>query len=490
MSYTSPSPANVGLNGNQTTWWIPARNLSTHTATNVIVTVTVSPSAGLAPVTYVADTGVFNFTTGKWNVGTLAAGTTKWLKIVTSVSDIGLAPFTVTSVISGDGVDPNNVNNTLVQTVTSVVTCATAGAVSDPNSCFCGDVSVNDTPCNYGTTEWILNPLSITNSVVYTWDNATGKYHFTPEDITQDITAQYTIWCDDVEISGPATLTIPAIVDSIAPFDHTIDLVQYEDLSVEEIAILTAQHPGLVIADYCWAIIKNGDGEVTSGFNIDCNESKARTFYACIEDECIVGDEACPCSNNIPAAVEATLPEGYTPNEGDIIFVQHPYARSVWRYSEGSGWVRDSCGCISEAAPLVSAAFTGTNTKTLTLTFEDASTVTASFTDLQNSFTLNHDTCGVSSGAGTVEDPLVVNVPVPEHYFPEEVLALGDTYIVNVSTLFTEVCSEGCIPTYTIGGYSTLAYEDVTLVGTTLTYTVKENAIGNLQIIINRECGE
>lgn len=493
MTYTSPSPANIALNGNLTTWWIPATNLSTVTATGVTVNVVVDPAGGLKLETWSTDTGSFNSTTKIWSVGTLAPGQTKWLKLVTKVIDVGLAPFTMTSVISGNGIDPNNTNNTLEQTITSVVTSVTAGAVAD-EGCSCVDVSLNDTICNYGVTEWRLTSPTVTNSTVYDWDVTTGKGKFIHDNPFLDITTSYSIWCDPgtgfVQISGPVTLTISKLFDDISIWNHIPSAVQYADLSVDDIAVLTSQYPSLDLEDYCWNILRNAEGDLTGGTPINCNESKARAFYACIEDECIVGDEACPCSNNIPAAVEATLPEGYTPNEGDIIFVQHPYARSVWRYSEGSGWVRDSCGCVAEAVPLVSAAFTGTNTKTLTLTFEDASTVTASFTDLQNNFVLNHDECGISSGAGTVEDPLVIDTPLPIYSFAGTTYSPGDLEVtVNVSTLFPETCAEGCAPTYSLGGYSELAYENVTLVGITLTFDVLATApAGNNPIIINRIC--
>ena len=56
-NYTSPSPANVALNGNQTTWWVPATNNSAVTATNVQVSVTPAPTNGLTLVTYQAEVG-------------------------------------------------------------------------------------------------------------------------------------------------------------------------------------------------------------------------------------------------------------------------------------------------------------------------------------------------------------------------------------------------------------------------------------------------
>ncbi len=402
MSYTSPSPANVGLNGNQTTWWIPARNLSTHTATNVIVTVTVSPSAGLAPVTYVADTGVFNFTTGKWNVGTLAAGATKWLKIVTSVSDIGLAPFTVTSVISGDGIDPNNVNNTLVQTVTAVATTVTAGAVNDTNKCACINVADNDQACNYGVSEWRLSIPSITNSTTYTWTATTGEGNFTFTDPTLPITGTYSLWCDPgtgfVEISGPATFTINPIIKDKEVFDHTVLKQTWAELSAQDKAAVEILLPGITWGDFCYVVTRNADGDITSAYNEPCDLAKdTRTFYLCTEEVCDAAPD-CECEEDLPTDI--VLPVDYNnPEIGDTIILRHPGATSVWVFN-GDNWVRSSCGCMVDALPIDTISFSGTNTKTLTITFSDGSVKTASFADLQAGGGGGEANTGANLGSG------------------------------------------------------------------------------------------
>ncbi len=505
MSYTSPSPANVGLNGNQTTWWIPARNLSTHTVTNVIVTVTVAPSAGLAPVTYVADTGVFNFTTGIWNVGTLAAGATKWLKIVTSVTDIGLAPFTITSVISGNGIDPNALNNTLVQTIDSVVCNPSAGALGIEDGCNCVDVSVNDTPCTHGTTEWRITPLSITNSTTYVWDVETGKGRFTYVDFTLPITFSYSIWCDVgsgfLQTSGPAVVTIPALIEDVAPLNHTFERINGADLTEDERDVIALQYPLYSngdIASFCWMTLKNADGEVTSAFKVDCtDDAQTRTFYLCTETECDASPE-CDCDSVLP--VDIVLPVDYlNPETGDTIILRHvtQYATSVWVYN-GSNWARNSCGCLQDAVPIDTIAFTGTTTKTLTITFEDGTTKTASFTDNSPSAgtgddwgaqVIEHAPCSPSSGDGTALDPLLINEVVASHRFSSSELNPDSSFTANVSSYFDEPCPGGCDPTYEIGGYSSLVYDSVTLTGTTLNANIKSTApAGNHPIIINRTC--
>lgn len=501
MSYTSPSPASIGNNGQQVTWWIPAVNLGTTNATNVQVQVSVSPSNGLQLITFAPPAGTtYNPGTGVWTIGNLPKGEAnrKWLRLVTSVADIGLAPFTLTSVISGNGIDPNALNNTLVQEIDSVVCNPSAGAVGDPNSCNCVDVSLNDTACTHGVTEYRLVELSITNSTTYVWDDETGKGRFTHDDPTLPITFEYGIWCDTgdgfLETSGPATVTIPALIIDVAPLNHTIERINGADLTVGEIAVIQAQYPlltnGNIIA-YCWLVLKNADGDVTSAWKIDCTDDvQTRTFYLCTETECDP-DPDCECEETLP--IDITLPVDYTtPELGDTIILRHvlQYVTSVWVYN-GANWVRSSCGCMQDAVPIDTIAFSGITTKTLTITFVDGTTKTATFTDLTTGEqTIEHGPCSISSGDGTELDPLIVNPPVPEYTFSETELTPGDTeVVVDVSTLFAEPCADGCTPTYTLGGYSTLAYENVTLVGVTLTYDVLATApAGSSPIIINRDC--
>lgn len=402
MSYTSPSPANVAANGNQTTWWIPARNLSSVKVTNVIVQVTFSPANGLAPVTYVAEKGVFNFTTGVWQVGELAANEVKWLKIVTSVADIGLAPYTVTSVISGTGVDSNNVNNTLVQTLTSVVCDPSAGALGNPNSCTCVDLSINDTACTHGTTEWRITEDSVVNSTSYVWDEETGKGQFTHDNPTEDITFTYSIWCNSgggfVQISGPAPVVIPALISDINFLNHTANFIEGSTLTPSEIATLKSQsaYSGLTdeqIQDLCWEVIYNADGDLVGGWGHNCTgEQDNRHLVFCSEESCAEPLNECPSCpyTNMPVDVSSYISsiENYTPEKGDIITVYHPGAISVYEYN-GTAWVRNTCGCIQflNNPFLESAAVTGTTTKTLTLTMSDGTILSPSWTDLDTNTT-------------------------------------------------------------------------------------------------------
>lgn len=541
MTYTSPSPANIALNGNLTTWWIPATNLSTVTATGVTVNVVVDPAGGLKLETWSTDTGSFNSTTKIWSVGILAPGQTKWLKLVTKVIDIGLAPFTMTSVISGNGIDPNNANNILEQTITSVVTSVTAGAVSDIG-CACIDVSLNDTPCNYGVSEWRLNP-SVINSTSYTWDETTGKGQFTHADPTLPITSSYSLWCDPgtgfVQISGPATITIPPIIEDKDTFDHTVLKQTWAELSVQDKAAIEEILPDITWADFCYVITRNADGDITSAYYEPCDVAKdTRTFYLCTEELCDA-DPDCECETNLPTDI--VLPVEYNnPEVGDTIILRHPGATSVWVFNEDN-FVRSSCGCMADALPIDTIAFTGTNTKTLTITFSDGSVKTASFSDLQAgvgsgeantganvgtgveifkekagvelrfrtavagtnmtidetadevvfnaSQSLVHAVCSPASGDGTASSPLVVDVPIPTYYFVPNTLQPSTTEIVALSTIFPNPCAGGCTATYEIEAFPTSVYASVVINGTNVEITTVANPpSGNYPVIINRIC--
>jgi hypothetical protein len=460
-NYTSPSPSNVSINGNQTTWWIPATNFGSLPVKNVKVTVSVAPSNGLQLVSFNVDTGSYNPNTGVWTIGTLQPGASnrKWLRLVTSVADIGLAPFTVTSVISGDGVDPNNINNTLVQTVTSIPTAATAGAVDDLNKCHCGNVSCNDTPCNYGTTTYVLNEDSITNSTEYCWDEATGEYKFIPDNPYYDVTFEYSIWCDGVEISGPAKVHINKLFKNMSSFDHTLEVVCQGEIKEKDLQLIQAQNPGVNVALFCWRVLRNSLGVITSSEKIAAEDVDTRTFYFCSEEGC---DIDCPCVDGVPFDVISQFPSDYLAQKGDTIVIYHTDSVCVWTY-DGGNWIKWSCGCQykisqdagnllslgSDNAPyidlsslptgkeLVSAAFSGTTTKTLTLTFDDASSITATFTDLSGSGTGDGSETKVTAGSnvtvtgtGTSADPYVVNATTVAS---ATYINVSDTCSVNMS---------------------------------------------------------
>lgn len=542
---TSPSPANIAYNGNITTWWIPATNLSALTATGVVSTLTIDPANGLKVITWETANGTFNKTTGVWTIGTLAPGTTVWLKLVTQVIDIGLAPFELTYVLSGSNIDPNNVNNEGSQTLTSVVGAATAAAIDDPNSCNCVDVSLNDTACNVGVTEWRLNVPSLTNVASYTWDVTTGKGKFIPTSPFVDSTFTYTIWCDTgsgfVQTSGPALVTITAMFDSVAPWNHSSDVVEYSELSVEDIAYIETipKYTAITIADYCWRTLRNADGTLVSAEAVECTgQQDTRHFYFCSENECDPTPPTCTsCPNNqLPADAIAYLAtiDNYVPEIGDTIKVQFTDAYSYYTY-ETLGWTRSSCSCVykisqdagnlltlgTDNAPYISESIivdavdekskvtendttsgflndkliAGTGIS-FTVTNPGANeglviaTSAAPSTNVQVA-----DTSSINmglTGTGTVPDPFIISgayndgspTPVYDSGTPG---STGNT--LNVTTLFGMPCAGAYTATYTLNGYSTEVYENVTLVGTTLTYDIKlATPSGTHYINIQRIC--
>ena len=525
MTYTSPSPANVAYNGNFTTWWIPATNLGTLVATGVVVNVAVTPIYGLQFETWSATKGTFNPTTGVWQIGTLQPGETKWLKIVTKVADIGLAPYTMTSIISGTNIDPNNINNTKVQTVTSVVTCVTGGAVDDDNKCSCGNVSLNDIACNYGITEWRLNSASITNSSNYFWDTTTGKYRFQYDDITKDITATYSMWCDGgsgfIEVSGPATLTIPALMKDKTPFDHSLSNKKGVDLTAAEIATIKTQPEYSLLTDtqiqaYCWNTLLNGDGVLVGGWALDCNTKQdARTFFECSTIDCGVIPDPCPTvtQGDLPLDVYniiATYAD-YEEEIGDTIYVKHPNAYSVYKWN-GSQWAKWSCGCIftisqdadnlltlgTDNAPYLDPAslpaaikvtgvdVTGTTTKTITITNSDGSTATNTFIDLDTDTTYILDgttTPGTIFLRNAVTNAIISTVVLP--------IGSGQTYLdVNntCSLLLTKVGDGSMANPYIISG-EVLTGSPVPLYVSGTVAQGSSHTVPDVSVLFTESCG-
>lgn len=544
---TSPSPTNIAYNGNVTTWWIPATNLSALTATGVVSTISIAPINGLKVITWETTNGTFNKTTGVWTIGTLTAGTTVWLKIVTEVVDIGLAPFTLTYVLSGTNIDPNNINNTGTQTLTSVVGAATAAAIDDPNQCNCVDVSTNDIACNVGITERRINVPSLTNIASYTWDVTTGKGKFIPSSPFIDSTFTYTIWCNTgsgfVQTSGPALVTIPAMFANVDPWNHSSDIVEYTELSPTDIAFIETipKYTGITLANYCWRTLRNAADILVGAEAVECTgKQDTRHLYFCSESECDPTPPTCTsCPNNqLPADAIAYLTTltGYTPELGDTVMVQFTDAYSYFTY-EPLGWTRSGCSCVYKIsqtagnliildpidnAPYLSAAIitdatdekarvTGNDTTSgflngklvagtgisFTVTnpgANEALVIAASAAPSTNVQVADTPSINMGLiGTGTVPDPFIVSgvyndgSPTPQ-YVAGSPGTTGEI-LADVSTLFGTPCAGSYTATYTLNGYSTDVYENVTLVGTVLTYDIKLGApSGTHYINIQRVC--
>ncbi len=385
-NYISPNPPNVAYNGNETTWWIPVKNIGPQAATNVKVTITLDKVNALQIVTHSAPRGTFDKLSGVWTVGNLAVGEELYLKLVTKVMNIGMAPYTISYVVTGNNVDPNNVNNSGQQTLTLTLAPAVALANDDSNKCSCVNVSENDTACNIGNTEWRIQAGSIVNSDTYTWNATTGEGRFTHKNPFLPITFSYNIYCDVgsgyVQTAGPALVTIPAMFDSPESWNHSFEVLKYVDLSPADLLVISnsPEYGSMDASKYCWRILRNVLGTPLSVEPVICNESvDTRTFFVCVDVVCTPDSVECPCAlESLPGTVLPQLPIGYTEQKGDTIVIQHPFAESVWVY-DGTGWVRNNCGCIAKTPAITSVDITGDNTKTLTITFADGSEQSTTF---------------------------------------------------------------------------------------------------------------
>jgi hypothetical protein len=337
-------------NGDKFYYNIVVSNNSPYTDTNIITTITPLPT-GIAFDHVEKTQGSFNQGTLTWTIPSMPGKTTTSLRLWVTVTDVTEGPFSITYTSIGTLTDPNLANNTKTLTAELSGCAPDAGGNDDFSSCLCINVAANDTPCTYGTTEWRLNESSVVNGVVNNWDTLTGKGDFTVIDPTEPITGTYDVWCvvgvDEFQKSCGVEFTIYPQLDNKNIFDHTIQTVPYSSLSPQQIVTLSAQYPTLSLSEYCWRVLKNGDGVTTSGEPVDCDEEiDTRTFFFCSESDCSPADEDCPClTTDLPADVVSQLPVGYDEEKGDTIVIYHANATSVWTWG-GSSWSRWACGCV------------------------------------------------------------------------------------------------------------------------------------------------
>lgn len=225
--------------GDKITWNISFTNNGPEVERNAKLTDTLP--AGLAYVTHSISKGTFDKNTGVATIGYMAVGETVTLKLTYIVEDIGEAVeypegsgemgFLNTVVVSGDNVDPNNVNNTTSQ-FTAITTCPpSAGALGNASACLCGDLSIKDTLCDRGITEYRIKPASRNNIGAGFSINVDGTYNALGFILNpyEAASFEYSIWCivgdDEFETSGPALVVIPALFGE----DATDELVDNED---------------------------------------------------------------------------------------------------------------------------------------------------------------------------------------------------------------------------------------------------------------------
>lgn len=225
----------VTQNGDLYTWTIPVANSGSSNGTQTVVTDVLPLGVKyLSSYTIPANVGTILFNAGTntvtWDIGLLPKGTEYVLKINTKILDITENPFTNTATITGSLVDPDPLNNTFTEVVT-VTTCApSAGAITDPLACVCGNVSTNDAQCTHGLTEYRINPLSLVNlDPSFTVDPLTGSFNANGKilNLFDAASFQYSIWCtpqgeSPLETSGPVVVTIPAFFNSGQTINPTL----------------------------------------------------------------------------------------------------------------------------------------------------------------------------------------------------------------------------------------------------------------------------
>ena len=230
-------PATITVPTQKVLWKIIARNNGTvNLTTGVTVQLTWSTPVIYHRTSDVTDTAgqtfgngtaantFLNRATDLWTVSGLAVGQEKALIVETSLpSGTNLAtalPLSLTKVISVTGItDTESDNNTSIDILLGPsldIECAPAAAAVSGQGCRCS-ASENDTPCNYGITEWRIVPGTLVNTVLenLNFDQATGTYTRYQIDPTQPATFQVAIYCivDGDEVAGPfiSTETIPAL---------------------------------------------------------------------------------------------------------------------------------------------------------------------------------------------------------------------------------------------------------------------------------------
>lgn len=230
-------PQTITVPTQKVLWKIVARNNGTvNITTGVTLQLTwstpviyhrtsdVTDTAGQTFGNGTAASTFLNRATDLWTVGGLNVGQEKVLILETSLpSGTNLAtalPLSLTKYISIVGItDTASENNTSVDILLGPsldIECAPAAAAVSGQGCRCS-AAENDTPCNYGITEWRVVPESLVNTVLenLNFDQATGTYTRYQIDPTQAATFQVGIYCivDGDVVAGPflSTETIPPL---------------------------------------------------------------------------------------------------------------------------------------------------------------------------------------------------------------------------------------------------------------------------------------
>lgn len=142
-----------------------------------------------------------------------------------TIPNAAIGPFTfqVDRLAGPDTILTNNLGTDILNSEF----CPPEGGAVPDTSCPCFDLSANDTPCSSCTSEWRINAGSEVNGTIISFNPATGQgvaQHINPY---LPITFTYNLWCincadgNDYDVSGPTTVTIPALFSGLpVPVRH------------------------------------------------------------------------------------------------------------------------------------------------------------------------------------------------------------------------------------------------------------------------------
>ncbi len=137
-------PIEVKQNGDVFTWNVRACNAGPLDATGVSILNTITPGVSVTAAS--PSIGTYNGVTNVWDMGAFPVGDCAILTLTMVVNDITLAPFTNTSVISGNEFDPVAIDNTDEDEVTDKCTryAGCIGFTTGPNLLLSGTGSLSN----------------------------------------------------------------------------------------------------------------------------------------------------------------------------------------------------------------------------------------------------------------------------------------------------------------------------------------------------------
>jgi len=473
-------------NGDQVTVPVYARNNGTGIETNAMVTINIP--TGMSLVSATPNKGTF--TNPIWNVGSLNPGEEFRMDVVLEVDDLSEAPFLFTYSIGGESIDGVGGNNSKTITIEAVSDLFTATANDDSNLSMSFDLSQNDIPCNYCDTKWTITAPSVINGTIISFDQSTGKGEFRFNNPTLDGSFQYTISCyncgdgvtydqDTAMATFPALFDgtwIPAIGGDVStmtndPDGTNTDLYRHSAGGVDTDLDL-GQYK---IVGGVWE--SNNDNKLTlelknaPSVEIDLtslvSHARIQNLYLSGNTLHIVEGSGI-LSNNRSIDLTPILPTDTNTVNASLSLSGNSL---VLTDSEANTVTEDLSSIIVTG---ISVDETAAPTKVITLTFADASTVTASFTDDTSSGggdnwgTQVAQTDVTLSGDGTGGSPLSVSTANNP---------MVDSFIINGTNDLVLTLTDGTVITLTNAAMKSAfntdetVLTDVTLVGNELRIT-------------------